>query len=86
MDPVTEWWEERAAIMEFDAGMSRGDAEYAAFALVLRHCERGRERVPYDGYFYTHRLPEDSRLEWSDERCAAEYFGPEPTRARRARR
>lgn len=30
-----EAWEERAAIMEFDGGMTRADAEVAALRLVL---------------------------------------------------
>lgn len=30
-----EWFEERSAIMEFDGGLSRAEAERAALALVL---------------------------------------------------
>jgi hypothetical protein len=77
MDPITEWWEERAAIMEIDGGMTRGDAEYAAFALTLCYFEGTDCRMPYDGYFYIHRLSEGARLEWSDETCSARYISPE---------
>ncbi len=37
IDPVPEDFEERAAIMEFDGGMSHDEAERAAWALVLNH-------------------------------------------------
>jgi hypothetical protein len=33
---VREWWEERAAIMEFDAGLSRDEAEREAFLVVMQ--------------------------------------------------
>lgn len=32
--PLLDWWEERAAIREFDGGMSRAEAEAAAYAEV----------------------------------------------------
>ncbi|WP_286949037.1 MULTISPECIES: hypothetical protein [Brevundimonas] len=32
--PLFDLWEERAAIMEFDGGLSRADAERAAYAEV----------------------------------------------------
>ncbi|MEW5864185.1 MAG: hypothetical protein AB1773_11445 [Pseudomonadota bacterium] len=35
-EALREAYEERAAIMEFDGGMSREDAERAAWALVLK--------------------------------------------------
>ena len=35
-------WEERAAIMEYDAGMSRDDAERAAFIEVRQQREAKR--------------------------------------------
>jgi len=35
-DAVREAFEERAAIMEFDGGLSRDDAERAARAIVLK--------------------------------------------------
>lgn len=82
MDPIQEWWEERAAIMEFDGGMDRGDAEYAAYALTFRHAQRTGEPVPYKGYFYIHKLGDDERLEWSDEACSVEYISPKSRRPR----
>jgi hypothetical protein len=36
LDAVREAFEERAAIMEFDGGLNRDDAERAAWALVLK--------------------------------------------------
>lgn len=76
MDSMSEWWEERAAIMQFDGGMERNEAQYAAYALILRLCERTGASLPYDGYFYTHRLPEGARLEWSDETVSVDYISP----------
>lgn len=43
-DLSPEWrvlWEERAAIMEFDAGLTRERAEEAAFQDILRVMRRG---------------------------------------------
>jgi len=73
---MKEWWEERAAIMQFDAGMGRADADYAAYALILRICERTGESLPYEGYFYIHRLGEGARLVWSDDTCSVDYISP----------
>jgi hypothetical protein len=37
-DDIHEWWQERAAIMEYDGGLSRAEAEAAAWARVsTRH-------------------------------------------------
>lgn len=77
MDSITEWWTERAAIMQYEGGMDRADADYAAYALVLAYAERTGQTLPYEGYFYTHRLSE-GRLKWSDEKCAVEYIKPRP--------
>jgi hypothetical protein len=37
LESVQEAYEERAAIMEFDGGLSRDDAEREAWALVSKH-------------------------------------------------
>ncbi len=37
IESVREAYEERAAIMEFDGGLSRDEAEREAWALVLKH-------------------------------------------------
>ncbi|MDR3415266.1 MAG: hypothetical protein P4L83_03685 [Nevskia sp.] len=37
-DAMREDFEERAAIMEFDGGLSRDEAEREAWARVLKHC------------------------------------------------
>jgi hypothetical protein len=39
-EALREIFEERAAILEFDGGLSRGDAEQAAWALVAKLCRR----------------------------------------------
>jgi hypothetical protein len=39
-DDAREFFEERAAIMEFDGGLSRMEAEQAAKALTLAYLER----------------------------------------------
>jgi hypothetical protein len=52
VDDVSELWSERAAIREHDGGMSRGDAERAAFDDVeqtLRAGRRGPRAVPSVG-------------------------------------
>jgi hypothetical protein len=78
MHPFTEWWAERAAIMQFDGGMDRADADYAAFALTLAYCGRTGQTVPYEGYFYVHRVSEGYRLKWSDETCSVKVIEPRP--------
>jgi hypothetical protein len=37
-EAAEEQFEERAAILEFDAGLSRTDAEYFARILIFGHC------------------------------------------------
>jgi hypothetical protein len=37
---AVEWYEERAAIREYDGGMERGEAERAAWRDALREAER----------------------------------------------
>ncbi len=46
MQSRLEWFEERAAIMEFDAGMTRAEAEAAALRLVYTDvpCLRAERR------------------------------------------
>jgi len=36
---IQEWWAERAAIMQFDGGMSRADAERLALADIQAELE-----------------------------------------------
>ena len=36
-DSVDEWWQERAAIMEFDGGLSREEAERQSWAQTLAY-------------------------------------------------
>jgi len=39
-DNATEFMRERAAIMEFDGGMKRYDADYYAIVQTWRYCQR----------------------------------------------
>jgi len=74
MDPIEEWWAERAAIMHYDGGMPRTDAEYAAYALTIR---RFGSPLPRTRYFDSHRLGE-AELRWPDETASVEYVAPRP--------
>jgi hypothetical protein len=70
MDDRLEFYEERAAIMEFEGGMSRADAERGAAVLTNRYCDRkGLERLK-DTQFYLAWLHD---IEWSDEDGAPRY-------------
>lgn len=40
-DAQRELWEERSAILEFDAGLSRPEAEREALRMVLGRAEQG---------------------------------------------
>ena len=44
-EPWRVHWEERAAIMEFDGGMTRENAELHAFAEVSKQREAAADRV-----------------------------------------
>ncbi len=51
--PAREAWEERAAIMEFDGGLSRADAEAAAEDCVRRELGESPavcQDAPWDGW------------------------------------
>ena len=43
-DPITEWFEERAAIREYEGGMTRSEAEHFAYWDARR--EFGKENMP----------------------------------------
>jgi hypothetical protein len=62
-DPI-EFFEERAAIIQFDGNRSRPDAEFAAAILMRRYCERMGIAEP-KGH-WTHGLPRHG-VSWSDD-------------------
>jgi hypothetical protein len=43
--PWYDLWEERAAIMEYDGGMSRDEAEWQAYVIVLDMQQPAPERL-----------------------------------------
>jgi hypothetical protein len=61
LDPL-EFFEERAAILQFEAGRSRPDAEFYAVVLMRRYCARMGIDEPEDHWMRS--LP---RAEWSDD-------------------
>lgn len=67
MHPVYEWFLERSAIMQFEAGLLRYQADFAAYALTAAYCERTGQNMPNEGYLGALRPRE--RLVWSDELC-----------------
>jgi hypothetical protein len=60
-DPL-EFYAERAAILQYEAGLSQPDAEYYAVVLMRRYCERKGIDEPNDHWMKA--LP---RAEWSDD-------------------
>ncbi|SEI14947.1 hypothetical protein [Paraburkholderia hospita] len=57
-----EFWEERAAIMQFDGGRSQPDAEYYAAVLMRRYAERHGIEVKHHWL----RSLTNNAGEWSD--------------------
>jgi hypothetical protein len=76
MDPIYEWFEERSAIMQFDGGLNRSQADYAAYALTVAYCRRTGQSLPSEGYLGA--LRPRSELVWSDELCAVREIKPRP--------
>jgi hypothetical protein len=70
-DPL-EYLEERAAILQFEAGLSRPDADYFAVVLMRRYCERHGIKEPK-----RHWSASMPRGEWSDAEGKA-VFRREP--------
>ncbi|MFM0554799.1 hypothetical protein P0D69_28085 [Paraburkholderia sediminicola] len=66
-----EFWAERAAIMQFDGGLSQPDAEYGAAVLMRRYAEAHGIDIKHHWL----RLLLRSAGEWSDA-------GEKPTAAR----
>jgi hypothetical protein len=49
--PAREYFEERAAIMEFDGGLPRHRAEFFAVVATQRYCNRRGISPPRTAYF-----------------------------------
>lgn len=71
-DSAEEWFEERAAIMQFDGGKPRYEADFDAFALLLAYCRRTGLRVPYNSHLNARRV-HNGELVWSDEHVKTLY-------------
>lgn len=68
MDSAIEFFEERAAILEFDAGHTRRDAELLAVVLTRRFCkERGIAMPNHPSLGAAFRLD----AEWNDDLATA---------------
>lgn len=74
-DSAEEWFEERAAIMQFDGGKPRYEAEFDAFALMLAYCRRIGLQVEYGSYLHARRV-KNGELVWSDEQVKTLYVSP----------
>jgi hypothetical protein len=48
---ATEYWRERAAIMEIDGGLKRWQAEFYAVAQTWRYCQRFGKVEPKTVYY-----------------------------------
>jgi hypothetical protein len=60
-ESALEFFAERAAILQFEANLSRPDAEYYAVILTRRYCARMGIDEPSD-----HWMKSMPRAEWSD--------------------
>ncbi|KWI47851.1 hypothetical protein WT72_30495 [Burkholderia pseudomultivorans] len=60
---VLEFFEERAAIMTFDGGMPRSDADYRAMVRARLYFEPRGIAMPADGYFSCYW---SSEFGWND--------------------
>lgn len=73
MDDALEFFLERTAILQYEGGLDRADADYGAVALTRVYCERRGLSEPTHPYFYAMR---GGRMEWSDELGRARHCGP----------
>lgn len=70
MDNATEFYEERMAIMHFDGGIDRVDAQYYAMVLTCEYCKKHQLPVPDLQYF---KAFVNHTLHWSDESASVTY-------------
>ena len=76
MDDATEFYEERAAIIQYDGGRKRHDAEYSAEHLTRKYCERKGKPLPTHKACF--RIYDRGRSEW-DEETGRAYYVPPPS-------
>lgn len=74
MDDATEFYEERAAIIQFDGGRKRHDAEYSAEHLTRKYCERTGKPLPTHTACF--RMYTRGWSEWDEEAGEAHYVAP----------
>jgi hypothetical protein len=65
MNSVYEWFLERSAIMLADDNMPIHQADFCAYALTEKYCERTGQVMPSDGYLGALR-PRKNGPVWSD--------------------
>jgi len=53
LSDAEEFFQERAAILQFDAGMVRHTADYYATARTYDYCQRTGSPEPLDSYYRT---------------------------------
>jgi len=75
MDDATEFYEERAAIIEYDGGVKRYDAQFYAEHLTRRYCERTGKSLPKDPKFHMFSL---GTTAWDEDAGTAHYVQPPP--------
>lgn len=62
-DDVLEFFTERSAIMQYDGGMCRSDADFSAYVRTRQYCAALGLSIPLGGYFSAFASAE---LGWSD--------------------
>lgn len=75
MDDAAEFYEERAAIMEYDGGTKRYNAQFYAEHLTRRYCERTGKPLPDDPKFHMFSL---GTTAWDEDAGTAYYVPPPP--------
>ena len=75
MDPTDaeEFYEERAAIIQYDGGAKRLEAEYSAGHLVRVYCERTGKPLPRYPIFHIYKR---STTAWDEDAGKAYYVAP----------
>lgn len=72
MEDALEFFLERAAILQYEGGLDRADADFGAVALTRAYCARRGISEPAHPYIYAMR---GARIEWSDELGRAQHRG-----------
>jgi len=76
MNDAIEYFYERAAIMQYEGGKLRMEAEFSALCLTRRWCNQHGHDLPELGYFYALRA---AVIEWDEQQGKAVYVRSENT-------